>query len=121
MSHAAEKKPTSAFAKPDLWIGLVLGTLVGRTMDLISDQWWIFILVALLLLFPSIVIKDKLTNRVYTRRNAILANDPDMRAKRVWWVRTSWNLLDFVIGVLVLAPASFFLLWFGAYLQITGA
>jgi hypothetical protein len=120
VSEGREEKPSSAFSKPDLWIGLILGTVVGRTVDLISDQWWIYLLVALLVYLPSVVLKDWLTKRVYARRNAILAADPDMRARRVWWVRTSWNVLDFVIGVMVLAPASLFLMWFGARLQIFG-
>lgn len=120
MSGVSNDNLNSAFAKPDLWIGLVLGTVVGRTVDLISDRWWVYLVLASLLLFPNILIKDRVTNWAHRRRDRFLAIVPDMHSRRAWLVRSLWYLLDFAIGILVLAPASGFLIWFGTHLQLNG-
>lgn len=79
----------------------MLGTLIGRSVDSIPDQWWWIGVIFCAVMFPTLTIKDKLTARLLQYRDEDKSTVSGGKAGR-GAMHFAWGLLDFIVGVAVL-------------------
>lgn len=92
-------------AKFDFWIGLLLGTVVGRTVDLIPDRPWLYFLAFVVIFYPVIVIKDWVTDYLHRERDQAIALRAAAGKPMTGLPKLFWGPLDFYIGFLILTVA----------------
>lgn len=117
--EAAQPRKAS-LRSPELWVGLVLGAVIGRTVELIPDHTWAYIVIMTGLMVPTLMIKDRVTARLYEKRDAIVAKPHNHMPNRRRLLRVVWSIVDFVIGMLILLVPTFVLAWTWANLKPLG-
>ena len=99
-----DEAPTKRTLKTaEFWIGLILGGILARSLDAISDGWWFWILTTVALFVPSILLKDWITGRMRNWRDAAKLEVIGPFGRTV--VHASHELVDFLVGTIVLLPA----------------
>jgi len=84
---------------------MVVGTIVGRTVDLIPDKWWVSILALLVVAPLLLILKDRVTDWLYAKRDKEIKRKSLTAGTASWLaVRTKWYSIDFMVGTLILIP-----------------
>lgn len=93
-----------SLSQPELWYGAFVGAVVGKSLDTIPTRWWWLGLIVLGTSIPSLIVKDRATDRLYARRD---------HEKREWLgsgrgasIRWKWGATDFLVGMLILLPST---------------
>lgn len=90
----ADWRPT--LTSPDFIWGAVLGGLVGRTLDALSNEWFF----GLLVLLTGVWLKGWPTKWCKRRLQADLARE----GVRPLFLKISWGIAEIALGAVVLMP-----------------
>ena len=93
-----------SLSQPELWYGAFLGAVVGKSFDTIPARWWWLGLIVLGVSVPSLLVKDRLTDRLYTRRDQ--EKQEWLGSGRGATIQWKWGVTDFLLGMLILLPSS---------------